>query len=278
MLKPVIAATALLAIAGSSYVYAQQGDGGRGYGGRGDGGFRSEQRHRLSPEDRAAFADARIAALKAGLELTPDQARNWPAFEQALHDMVQLRTQLRQAREAARQQGQDQSQDQNQSQSQNPGQNQPQAQTPAPTGPFDRMARRADNLSKTSAALKRIADTGAPLYQSLNDAQKNRFTMLARLLRPHHHGMRGGNEGGWRQGQGGGRGDDRGYSGREGRGNFGRGDRDFSRDGRDAGRGGRDFGQDGRGWHHHRFGQDDRGTGGRRHDMIGSDADQGEQL
>ena len=41
----------------------------------------------------AAFTDARIAALKAGLELTPDQAKNWPAFEQALRDMVQLRAQ-----------------------------------------------------------------------------------------------------------------------------------------------------------------------------------------
>jgi len=30
-------------------------------------------RHRMSAEDRAALLDARIAALKAGLELTPDQ-------------------------------------------------------------------------------------------------------------------------------------------------------------------------------------------------------------
>ena len=36
MLKPVIAATALLAIAGSGFVYAQQGFGGHdGFGGRG---------------------------------------------------------------------------------------------------------------------------------------------------------------------------------------------------------------------------------------------------
>ena len=61
MLKPVIAATVLLAIAGSSYVYAQQRfDGPRGFR---DGGPRMEFRHRLSPEDVSAFADARIAAL-----------------------------------------------------------------------------------------------------------------------------------------------------------------------------------------------------------------------
>ena len=59
-------------------------------------------------------------------------------------------------------------------------------------------------MAKTSAALKKVADAGAPLYQSLNDDQKGRFTMLARMLRPHHH-MHAFNHEGWRQhfGQGG---------------------------------------------------------------------------
>jgi hypothetical protein len=69
-----------------------------------------------------------------------------------------------------------------------------------PNTPFDRLARRADNMAKTSAALKKVADAGAPLYQSLNDDQKNRFVMLARILRP-HHGMRGDHEHGWRDGR-----------------------------------------------------------------------------
>jgi zinc resistance-associated protein len=181
MLKPVIAATAVLAIAGSSYVYAQQ----RFDGDRGErGGPRFEQRHRPSADDMAAFTDARIAALRAGLELTPDQAKNWPAFEQALRDMAQLRLQRMQARQAAEQQSQTQS------------------QTQTPTSPFDRLASRADALSKTSAALKRIAETGAPLYASLDDAQKGRFTMLARILRPHRNMamMRAMEGGGWREG------------------------------------------------------------------------------
>jgi zinc resistance-associated protein len=164
MLKPVtfksiIAATALLAIAGSTYVYAQQGFGGhRGFGGDGP---RFEHRHRMSPADMAAFTDARIAALKAGLELTPDQTKNWPAFEQAVRDMAQLRMQRMQDRLTGDQQ--------------------------PPAAPFERLARRADTMAKTSAALKKVADAGAPLYQSLNDDQKGRFTMLARMLRPHHH-------------------------------------------------------------------------------------------
>ncbi|MGB7884975.1 MAG: Spy/CpxP family protein refolding chaperone [Xanthobacteraceae bacterium] len=187
MLKPVIAATTLLAIAGSGLVYAQQGFGDRGLGDR-DGhglyadGQRTEFRRHLSATDVAAFTDARVAAMKAGLELTPDQAKNWPAFEQAVRDMAQLRIDRIKAREA---------QDQQQSQQQ--------------MSPFDRMSRRADNMAKTSAALKKVAEAGAPLYQSLDDAQKGRFTMLARILRPHHPGFER-----WRRfGQGYGRGFER---------------------------------------------------------------------
>ncbi len=95
MWKSVVVATAALAIAGSSIVYAQQRFGEDGY--RGGGGHRH---HHLSAEDRAAYLDARIAALKAGLELTPDQAKNWPAFEQALREMAKLRAERRAAREA----------------------------------------------------------------------------------------------------------------------------------------------------------------------------------
>ena len=124
---------------------------------------RAEHRHRPSAEDMAAFTDARIAALKAGLELTPDQAKNWPAFEQALRDVAQLRIQRMQAREARHQQG----------------------QTPA-TGPDpDQSVRSAGASGRQHGQDQRraeaLADTGAPLYQSLTDAQKHRFTMLARM-------------------------------------------------------------------------------------------------
>jgi hypothetical protein len=174
MLKPVITATALMALAGASFAYAEHGFGGdRGFG---DGGPRAEQRHRLSAGDISAFADARIAALKAGLQLTPDQSKNWPPFEQAVRDLVQLRIQRAQARQAGEQQQQQ------------------------PATPFERLSQRADNMAKTGAALKKIADAGTPLYQSLNDDQKNRFTTLARMLRP-RHGMGGGHEHGWRDGR-----------------------------------------------------------------------------
>ena len=131
MLKPVIAATAMLAIAGSTFVYAQSG----GYRGFRDGGPRFEHRHRLSADDVSAFADARIAALKAGLELTPDQTKNWPAFETAVRNMVQLRIDRIKAREAAQHKTRR-----------------------SPASPFDRLAKRADAMSKRSVALKQIAE------------------------------------------------------------------------------------------------------------------------
>ncbi len=166
----------MLALTGISAVYAQQrsdsgdSDFGRGY-----------RYQRMSAEDVAAFTDARIAGLRAGLELTPEQAKNWPPFEQALRDMAELRAQRRKAFEER-------------------------AQNPADEAPFERLARRADFMGKASAALKRIADTGKPLYQSLSDAQQARFMKLARMLRPHPHNAYnddGGHGGyGWRHGPG----------------------------------------------------------------------------
>lgn len=192
MLKPVIAATAVLAIAGSSLVYAQQRFG--GHDGFGQRGARSEHHHPVSPADLAAFTDARIAALKAGLELTTDQQKNWPAFEQALRDLAQLRMQRIEARQARVQQGGAQpGATPQQGGSAQPGQ--------AQSGPFDRLAHRADAMAKTSAALKKVAETGAPLYQTLNDGQKERFKTLARVLRPHPRRFAfNERNGGWRRG------------------------------------------------------------------------------
>ena len=41
----------------------------------------ASEHQQLSAEQIAAFTDARIAALKAGLKLTPAQEKNWPALE-----------------------------------------------------------------------------------------------------------------------------------------------------------------------------------------------------
>ncbi len=228
MLKSVAVGAAALAIVGSSIVYAQQRSGGPdGVGSGGFGhGLRLVAHYRPSIDDMKAFTDARIAALKAGLQLTPDQDKNWPPFEQALRDLAKLRIDHMQARLAREEAGAPQT----------------------PPAPFERLAKRADAMAKRSAALKQLADTGAPLYQSLSDAQKERFKILAHSLRPHHHHFawhRGG-EGGWRDGRG---------------------------EGQD---GGHEGGHDG-GWRGRWFGHGEQGPDGPMHRMMGRD-EQGSEL
>jgi len=177
MRKAAVVAAGVLALAGTTVLVAQD-RGGEGYRRMGPGMMQGDRDHRfggalvmghdhgkLSADDMRAFADARIAALHAGLELRPEQEKNWPPFEQALRAAAKDRIDRIQARQAAGDGQQQQASD-----------------------PVERLKRVADAMSKRGAALKQIADTAAPLYQSLDDAQKNRFRILARF--GHHHHMR----------------------------------------------------------------------------------------
>ncbi|MDB5595021.1 MAG: hypothetical protein JWM36_1982 [Hyphomicrobiales bacterium] len=160
---------------------------------------------RFSPEDRAAFFEARLASIHAGLRLTPDQEKMWPAVESAVRDMVKQGVEARQQRET---QG-------------------------APKDPVERMARMGEAASRRGAALTKLADAARPLYSSLAEDQKRRLMALV-------HPMRGGEGGrgmmrhedrhehrGWREHR-----DDRGYM-------RGRDDRDGRRFGGDEDRRGR---------------------------------------
>ena len=93
MWKAVLAGTTALVIAGSSLVYAQQREGGADPG-----------RRQPNVEDMRAFAEARLAAFKAGLMLTPEQERNWPAFEQAARELGKQRFDRISARASGRDQ------------------------------------------------------------------------------------------------------------------------------------------------------------------------------
>src|SRR5262249_45660930 len=156
MWKPILAGTAALVIAGSSLAYAQYRPG------------REGPRWRPTVEDRQAFGDARLAALKAGLALTPDQEKNWPAFEQAARDFQKLRLDRFNARVDARRNGRTRT-----------------------TDPVERMQERATQMSETGAALKKLADATGPLYGSLDDAQKRRFGLLSRIGGDRAEGFRG---------------------------------------------------------------------------------------
>jgi hypothetical protein len=139
----VAAATALMLIVGTS-AYAQERPVGPDFG----------RRQQFAPEDRAAFLNARVAALHAGLGLTPEQEKSWPTFEQAYRDLAATR--------GNRAFG-------------------PRAEQTI--DPVQRAQRRADRLAARSAALRRYADALSPLYQGLDDSQKRRFDILSRVER-----------------------------------------------------------------------------------------------
>jgi len=76
-MRQVLAATIALSLTGAGVALAQQGPGQQAPG-------RDRMGWHPSAEDAAAFTDARIAGLKAGLKLTPEQEKNWPAVETAI--------------------------------------------------------------------------------------------------------------------------------------------------------------------------------------------------
>jgi zinc resistance-associated protein len=109
-----------------------------------------------SAEDVAAFSDARIAALKAGLKLKPEQEKNWTPMETALRDFAKQRSDLLAQRSSA-----------------------------APTSnPAEILRSRADAMNASAASLKRLADAAEPLYKSLDDGQKQRMFVLMTGMRP----------------------------------------------------------------------------------------------
>jgi zinc resistance-associated protein len=119
----------------------------------------------LSEADKAAFFDAKVAALHAGLTLTPDQEKLWPPVETALRDTAKT---MADRRKIWRDQ-------------------------PRPTDPVQFLKRVSEGSLARGEALKKLADAAAPLYATLNDEQKHRLPILFALLRPHgmHFAMAG---------------------------------------------------------------------------------------
>jgi zinc resistance-associated protein len=132
-----------------------------------DDSAQRQERGRFSPEDRAAFLDARIAALKAGLALNVEQEKNWAPLETAMRDLAKQRAERFAAWRERRQndQGENASQD---------------ADQDADISPVDRLARASERLTARAADLQKLASAAKPLYDSLDDSQKRRFAILFR--------------------------------------------------------------------------------------------------
>jgi chemotaxis regulatin CheY-phosphate phosphatase CheZ len=137
MLKGVMGLVTVLFVAGSAYA-------------------QSPSHARLTPTDVNVLTDARIGMAKAMLQLTPEQAKYWPAIEQAMRARAEARyhriTELRALAERAGQRDLD---------------------------PIDLMRGHADALAERAANLKKLTEAWQPLYQTLNPDQKQRMRLVA---------------------------------------------------------------------------------------------------
>ncbi len=146
LLAGLLAGATALVLAGSCVAYAQQSTA-------------HSASSRLPLEDRASVVDARIAALKASLKLTPDQEKNWPADEAALRNLAKLRVERFHEQKS--------------------------------TDPIELLRQRAEDLGSASVALKQLADAEEPLLKSFDDAQKRRLSTFARIARERRGGIKG---------------------------------------------------------------------------------------
>lgn len=101
-----------------------------------------------------ALIERRIEVIKITLGLTPDQAKLWPAVEEA----IRARLIARHARLANLARA---------------------ADTPGDANPIELLRMRADNLTQRGAALRKLADAWQPLIAALDDNQKLRLRFLA---------------------------------------------------------------------------------------------------
>jgi hypothetical protein len=127
------------------------------------------QKHEFSGAGRAAFLDARIAALHAGLKLSPEQERLWPGVESALRTAAQGAMESYQKFKNA----------------------------PAGGNLVDQIRQRGENAVVRGQNLQAIADAATPLYAALTEEQRRRLPVLIRGLTRqifrHHFAILGNN-------------------------------------------------------------------------------------
>jgi zinc resistance-associated protein len=131
------------------------------------------EKHMFSPADRAAFLDARMAALHAGLTLTPDQEKLWPPVESALRTAAKNAMDRHQKSEDGAE----------------------------PASLVDRLRQHGERAVARGQSLEAIANAAAPLYATLSEDQKHRLPVLMHGFGPHgfhrHFAMEGGGHEHW---------------------------------------------------------------------------------
>jgi len=140
--------TALAVVTGSSLAYAQGPSGGP------------------TAADLNAFTDARVAIVKAALQLTPDQEKYWPAIEEAIRARAKDRISRLERVTSGVADRADRSPIENLRE----------------RNPIEFLNRRADALAQRSADLKKLATAWQPLYQTLTQDQKRRMGFVAMVV------------------------------------------------------------------------------------------------
>jgi hypothetical protein len=159
MLKMVTVGATALFVAASSLAHGQAS---------------STRAERLTEADIAALTDARVSVVKAALQLTPDQEKNWQGVEAA----IRANAKDRQTRVAnfAKEAGE--------LRDRSP------LEVLRERNPVDFLDQRASALSQRAADIKKLADAWRPLYQTLTSDQKRRMAHLAMVtLREMRNGV-----------------------------------------------------------------------------------------
>jgi hypothetical protein len=122
----------------------------------------AETRERLSATEQKALTDLRIDLVKGALQLSPDQAKYWPAIEEAIRNRATHRNaRLEKIVETVGSRAGD-----------GP------MELLSNRDPVSFLKRRADSLSQRSADLNKLADAWQPLYGTLRPEQKRRMAAL----------------------------------------------------------------------------------------------------
>jgi hypothetical protein len=122
----------------------------------------SEQHSGPADNQIANEVDARIAQLKAHLNLSVDQEKNWPGLQSALHDygIQQFKTAIESVNRPSRHDRDQQVQDR--------------------PNDIALMRTMADSLTARGASLKKLADAADPLYGVLDDRQRSELFQFLR--------------------------------------------------------------------------------------------------
>jgi hypothetical protein len=156
MLKAAIGLTTAIFVAGFSPAYAQ------------DAARPDTAGPKLTQTNMNILTDARLGIVKAVLQLTPEQAKYWPAVEEAIHARADARFRRIASFAATAEKVSQQSE----------------------IDPIELLRGRADALAQRAAGLKKLVDAWQPLYQSLNPDQKERMRLLAgRVIHQLQHGV-----------------------------------------------------------------------------------------